>query len=643
MPRLFWLLALGLCQFSNAAQFGSCREFVAQAGTDYDYIVVGSGAGGSVVASRLTQKGFRVLVVEAGAPGYPMAAQAPALHGVGSEFAPIALDYGVQHFDSADQAHRDPKFDSKLAGILYPRGEGIGGSTLVNAMISVRPMKGDFDAIAQLTGDASWSDANMLRYWTERIENNQHRPVLRGLHRVGGALGLPFLRNVGGHGFDGWLPTSQPGWDVLYETLVKDAQLRRIVLAAEKATRGRTGSIFSLARRASTFFDPNDSRAVNRREQGLTITPLAVSQGRRQGPRNLLLGTLAAHPQSLDIVTGALVGKVVFEGPENEASGVEIHFQENALGSDDEPAGENQGTLTVRAKRGVVLAAGTFETPKILKLSGIGPREELERFDIPVRADLPVGANLQDRYEVSVISQMRNPFKALEKARFATDSTDPVFNYWRTSGKGLYATNGSLISMIVKSNPRLEQPDLYIFGIPGSFPGYYQGYSVDSTRRKDIFSWVILKARNENRGGSVLLSSSDPRAQPDIRFRYFQEGTDTAGLDEEAVMNGVKFVRELNRAMDGHILSELAPGTGITSDAQIRQWVRDTAWGHHASSSASIGPVTNSRLRPHGTKKLYLADASVFPRTPGFFIAVPLYMMAEKAGDMIAEDGGQEP
>ncbi len=372
------------------------------------------------------------------------------------------------------------------------------------------------------------------------------------------------------------------------------------------------------------------------------ITPLAVKEGRRNGVRDLLLKTSNEHAENLHIVTNALAGKVLFQN--KRAHGVEILFGKNLGGAENEPAGDVEATTSVFATKGVILAAGAFETPKLLKLSGIGPAAELQANGIETLVDLPaVGTNLHDRYEVPVISNYRNPFSLLEKAGFTPSAMDSVFNQWRTSGKGVYATNGVIVGMIVRSDPSLDQPDLYIFGVPGSFPGYYQGYSADSTQRKDTFSWVILKARTANRGGEVLLASSDPRAQPRINFHYFTEGKDADGKpvgmqDEKALAEGVKIVRELNATLGEIISQEPFPGQEVVTDESIQQWVRNIAWGHHATGTAAIGKVVDNRLRVIGTEGLWVADASVFPDIPGFFIASSVFMVGEKASDMILAD-----
>jgi choline dehydrogenase-like flavoprotein len=142
----------------------------------------------------------------------------------------------------------------------------------------------------------------------------------------------------------------------------------------------------------------------------------------------------------------------------------------------------------------------------------------------------------------------------------------------------------------------------------------------------------------------VTLTSSDPRDPPRIDFHYFEEGTDQSGDDLAAVVEGIRRVRRITDTLQGHglIHSEETPGTKLQDEEQLRQFVREHAWGHHASCTCAIGApsaggVLTSDFRVHGTSGLRVVDASVFPRIPGFFIACAVYMIAEKAADSILD------
>jgi choline dehydrogenase len=309
--------------------------------------------------------------------------------------------------------------------------------------------------------------------------------------------------------------------------------------------------------------------------------------------------------------------------------------------------------LTVKAAREVILAGGAFNTPQLLMLSGIGPREELERHGIPVRVDLPgVGQNLQDRYEVGVVAEMRKDFEILGDCTFAPPADgaplDKGFEEWK-EGKGVYTSNGVVLGVIKRSRPSLPDPDLFIFGIPSFFRGYYPGYSESLVKRKNYFTWAVLKAHTRNTAGYVRLRSSDPRDTPDIVFRYFDEGNDTRAEDLDAVVDGVTFARKILGMSDEVVKGEVVPGPEVDTTEKLRDFVKDEAWGHHASCTCRMGAeddpmaVLDSRFRVRGVDRLRVVDASAFPRIPGFFIVTAIYMISEKASDVIMADAARRP
>ena len=215
------------------------------------------------------------------------------------------------------------------------------------------------------------------------------------------------------------------------------------------------------------------------------------------------------------------------------------------------------------------------------------------------------------------------------------------------SGTGVYASNGTLIGVVKRSSRDLPDPDLYIFGLPGYFPGYKPGYSARIEYHHNRFTWAILKARSANTG-RVRLASANPWDTPDINFHYFGDGQRQDDPDLTAVVDGVNFARSINQRLSalGLIRNEDVPGAGVDSDEGIRGFIRDQAWGHHASCTNKIGAdgdpmaVLDSRFRVRGAQGLRVVDASVFPKIPGYFIVSAIYMIAEKATDVILEDAG---
>jgi len=414
------------------------------------------------------------------------------------------------------------------------------------------------------------------------------------------------------------------------------------------ATLNDTGDIRA---KAKSRLDPNDWRVVERSAVGIFKTPLTTDQGRRMGSREFLLHARAACGGRLVIRTNALVSRVILD-EENRATGVEYLPGESLYRADPRHGDRvSRSRVRVQAKREVVLAGGAFNTPQLLKLSGIGPRSELRAHGIEPRVDLPgVGENLQDRYEVCVVTRMNAAFSTVEGAKFRPpregETPDPQFQAWM-KGEGPYTTNGAVISLVERSSPEQAEPDLFIFGLLGRFQGYYPGYSNDIEPGENYFTWAILKGHSNNTAGRVTLRSANPQDVPDINFHYFEEGAGTNWRDDlEAVATGVDTVRRITARAKGVIEEEIVPGPDVSSPDEVRDFIKDNAWGHHASCTCKMGPATDSmavvdsRFRVHGAKNLRVVDASVFPRIPGFFIVSSVYMISEKASDVIMEDSG---
>jgi choline dehydrogenase-like flavoprotein len=361
------------------------------------------------------------------------------------------------------------------------------------------------------------------------------------------------------------------------------------------------------------------------------------------GTRERLLDVAKKHPDRLRIELHALATRVLFDDG-NRAIGVEYLKGErlyaahpNASPNASASAGE---TRTVRARREVILAGGAFNTPQLLMLSGIGDPGVLDKCGIATRIPLPgVGRNLQDRYEVPVVNRMVRPWTMLEGATFTT--ADRQYRDWATRRRGVYTTNGTLLSVVQRSMVGKPVPDLFCYAVLAEFRGYKPGYSEDIRKRHDVLTWIVLKGHTNNRGGSVTITSPDPRARPDVRFRYFEEGTDAGGDDLQSVVEGVRLVRRMAAGMKPELIAEEElPGADVTSDAALREFVRNHAWGHHASCTCAIGAeaaggVLTSDFRVHRTAGLRVVDASVFPRVPGLFIVSAIYTVAEKAADGI--------
>jgi len=622
----------------------------------FDYIVVGSGAGGGPLAANLAEAGMRVLLLEAGGEDENEDYRVPSFHAAATENAALRWDFFVKHYGEPTLQERDSKYVPGK-GILYPRSGTLGGCSAHNAMITIYPHNRDWDDLAALLGDRSWRSGAMRRYF-ERLErcNYRRRPLVLPRNRLLATLlaSLPLVSdkyvNRGRHGFDGWLTTNLAD----PKLVTRDPQLLAVLLAAaESSLADFLGRPLSPLEGLGTLVDPNDWRVQAKAPQGLWLVPIATSGGRRASTRDRIRDVQHRLPERLVVRTGALVTRVLIDDA-GAAVGVEYCDEAHLYRADPASrSGPLPPTRHVRATREVVLCAGAFNTPQLLMLSGIGPADELRRHGLSVRADRPgVGANLQDRYDIGVVTEIDEEFALIRDCTFKApepgEDPDPCYREWQR-GQGVYTTNGVLVGVIRKSRRDLPVPDLFIFGLVADFHGYYPGYASELRRNRTRFTWAILKAHTRNNAGRVRLRSADPRDMPDVNFHYFAEGTDPAGEDLGAVATGIGMARDMNRRASEVIERELLPGDHVSGQQQIRDYVRAEAWGHHASGTCKLGrpedpmAVVDSRFRVYGVRHLRVVDASVFPRIPGFFIATPVYMISEKASDVILADAARTP
>lgn len=619
--------------------------------TGYEYVVVGSGAGGGPLAARLALAGHKTLLIEAGDDqGANLNYTVPTFSAKASEDESMAWNFYVRHYEDdarqrldykttyetpngTDYTGLDPPEGSTIKGTLYPRTGTLGGCTAHNALVTVYPHDSDFAYLATLTGDASWSPQNMRKYF-ERMENNNH-----------------LLPGMPGHGYDGWLSVETAPLDFV----LADPKLLSMIVGGSVALGDAIGTLINLG----TLLAGDANSASKRRdtEPGYYQIPVSTDGSVRNGPREFLTAVRDAKNEDgskkypLDIRMNCHVTKVTFDETATppRATGVEFLDGKYLYSASPRSKTSDKGIPgSASASREVIVAGGVYNSPQILKLSGVGPAEELNKFGIPVIVDLPgVGTNLQDHYETMVQGHVPSDFSALDGCTFDEPGTDdPCLERWENpilGNRGIYSSNGLGAAMTYKSSVAADGSfDTLVFGGPVNFRGYYPGYGYDITARHDWFSWAVLKAHPRNTAGSVTLRSSDPLDMPDILFNYFDTGSGDYQKDLQAITEGIRLARD---ALDKQAVSvsEVLPGDDVQTDEEIHEYIKNTAWGHHASCTCPIGAdndpmaVLDSEFRVRGVSGLRVADASVYPRVPGTFTAVSTYMVGEKAADVILE------
>lgn len=450
-----------------------------------------------------------------------------------------------------------------------PRGRTLGGSSAINAMIYTRGHPSDYDGWAA-AGNPGWSWSEVLP-WFRRSEDNSRGED--AWHGVGGPLSVSDLRSP--------------------NPICED-----FLQAAEQA---------GFARNAD-FNGPE--------QEGVGLYQVTQRNGERWSAARAFLAPARARP-NLDVRTRAHVTRILFEG--RRAVGVEYR--------------QDGATKLLRARREVLLSAGALQSPQLLMLSGVGPREELRRHGIPVLHERPgVGRDLHDHLDY--VSCHRSERREL--FGFSVRGTPRMLGAmleFRRQRTGMMTTNFAEAGGFLKTDPGLAAPDVQLHFVVGI---------VDDHSRKlhwgHGYSCHVCILRPKSRG-HVGLRSADPMAAPLVDPNFLGDADDL-----EVLVRGYKAMREIMQA------DALAPwrgadiyGAALTSDDRIREAIRQRAdTVYHPVGSCRMGAddraVVDSRLRVHGLEGLRVVDASIMPAVVGGNTNAPTIMIAERAAAMIAED-----
>jgi choline dehydrogenase len=356
--------------------------------------------------------------------------------------------------------------------------------------------------------------------------------------------------------------------------------------------------------------DPNGAT-----QEGLSRMEATIRGGRRDSAARGYLRTPRAN---LTILTGAHTRRVLLQG--RRAVGVEV-LRAGA-------------TEQFRAKREVVLSGGSFNTPQLLMLSGIGPADHLREVGVDVVHDLPaVGANLSEhpnfvmtfaaRGEIGYTRHLRHDRAALGGAR------------WLLSRQGVFATNGGAANVFMRTEAGADRPDVGLILMPlkNDAEMWFPGLTAPP-----VYGFAVrIGALHPQARGSVRLRSNDFRDAPRIRFNLLTEERDV-----QAMLRGVALTRELygSGPMSRYVAGEVSPGPKAHDAASLVQQMRATgAHRAHPVGTCRMGidadSVVDPSLRVRGMEGLRVADASILPEVPSGNTNIPSIMIGEKAADLI--------
>ncbi|KAK4118523.1 GMC oxidoreductase [Parathielavia appendiculata] len=629
----------------------------------YDYIVVGSGPGGGPLASNLARAGHSVLLVEAG-DDQSMNVNSEIISFFGFAYTDPTLrwDFFVRNFanetqnlqhnhltwrrpDGSFYVGRAPPAGSTLLGIHYPRGGTLGGSSTINAMSTMYPSESDWQNVVDLTRDTTWSPSHMRDIFM-RVENNHY-----------------LTPGTSGHGFNGYLDTIMSN-----ESVWAGQDDLLTVLGTASGHLGQSPADIT----SNLLADPNFLGPARDQIQGVFGCALHADLAmRRFSSRDYILETAnAVKPNGqkkyqLALQLNTLATKVLFTDLNHprktpRATGIEFLQGQSVYGADPRRNASHQGSPgRAFARKEVILSGGAFNSPQLLKLSGIGPADELAKFNISTVVDLPgVGTNLQDIYEVPVVGHAARNF-----TQPTPNPSDPICTYgapgdpcvelWR-QGRGPYMRGATLNSIFRKSAfPALSERDFFLVGGNFALRGFWPPTDSIPPDPPSMFGFSTVKINPQSRSGTVLLRSADPRDTPDINFHLFEEDNAGTAFDFNAELDTVKWARRVFADVPAPLgpirpVEPPCPGPpaadGTCDDQTDKDWIRNQIFGHHPTSTCAIGAdsdqmaVLDSKFRVRGVRGLRVVDASAFPRVPGAFPVLPTFMLSEKATESVLED-----
>ncbi|PYH90613.1 alcohol oxidase [Aspergillus ellipticus CBS 707.79] len=560
----------------------------------FDYIVIGGGTAGLVVASRLTTNpNVTVGVLEAGNASLDDP-NVLKLTGMAAMMHNPAYDWMYQSSGNLNRSHHIPK------------GKVLGGSSAINFMAYGRPSATDLDNWDTALGNPGWSWADLAPYYrkSERLEADPD-------HLEAPATDVCPIQTQF-HGINGAIHTSLSPWQAPVETSLLAAldQTSQIPRAQEPWSGEHLGPHRSL----------------------FTVDRTGLPQ-RSYSANGYLLPALKRP--NLKVLTNALASRVLFDD-DQRAIGVEFV--------------SGEATHQAFVAREVILSAGTYESPKLLELSGIGDPDLLRKVGIACRVAQPeVGQNLQEKPVSAVVYQLadgcmsvdslfRDPALLQEHLRLLQEEHSGAMS-GAISLMGFMKQRHRTVAHLLDRHAAAIQ----VVGIPTNF-GIGHAY-LDCSKLSPgappggnaCYSLMVSSMYPVSRGSSHV-QSSDPLVPPQIDLGFLAHPADA-----DVLAAGVTFADRVfqSEPMRGQVKTRVEPSPDIDLEDrdQARGYVRDRVMSyHHAAGTCALGTVVDERLYVRGVKGLRVVDASVFPTQVSHAILSTVYAVAEKAADLIRED-----
>ncbi|GIY71403.1 glucose dehydrogenase [Caerostris extrusa] len=541
----------------------------------YDYIIVGGGSAGSVVASRLAEKHcVNVLLLEAG-KSPPKVTDIPT---VARSFIQSDIDW---NYSTAPQEHTGAGLINR--SVAWPSGKAIGGSGVINAMLNLRGNSKNYDDWAA-GGAVGWSYDEVLPYF-KKLENNTNSD---------------FAHN-GFHGVAGPISVSKPKYDSELKAAVFDYAEKKGYLIGDinggQATDDVEYSKDDVGYSKDDVGYSKDDVGYSK-DDAFYDLQATIGKGQRCSAAKAYLVPKEDEP-NLDIVAKAFVTKIIIEN--QQAKGVEFDFN-----------GEKR---QVRAYKEVIMAAGTVNTAQLLMLSGIGPREELEKHKIPVKVDLPVGP-LTSPQGVSLLAFL-NRNEPIAEGNYP----DHQLYFWEGA-----------------TGPAEKQLNIK--------PEYFE--AIFGPYKEKPFFMCLSQILHPKSRGEVTLRSSSPYDPPVINPKYFSHPDDM-----DVIVEGLKKCKAIGQSeslkkIGAKLFTTVFPGCedSVNNDDQYFRCISRAIviTLNHQIGTAKMGNprdpsvVVDPKLRVKVVRNLRVVDASVMPSIPGGNTNVPTMMVAEKASDIIKED-----